>query len=411
MTPSDRPDPLAWIAGEAAAWSRKGLERRLVAWGASTPGRIVGEGRSLLNFASNDYLGLASDPRVIAAATAAAARYGWGSGASPLVSGWREPHEALADALARFEGVEAVALFASGFAANLGAIAALVGPGDAVYSDRLNHASLIDGVRLAGARLRVYPHNDADRLAAILDRDRGRFRRALIATDGVFSMDGDVAPLVGLAGLADRFGAILLVDDAHGTGVLGATGRGAVELAGLDPGRIHVKVGTLSKALGSVGGFVAGSRRLISWLQNQARTLIYSTAPPAAAAAAARQALELIEAEPQRRAHVLSLAARLRADLSRVGHPATSGAGPIVPWVVGDSRVAISLARHFLHANCLVPAIRPPTVPNGTARLRISLTAGHQSADIDHLIAAIPTDLPVPGTTPAAIEANRQNGR
>ena len=295
------------------------------------PARSIRAGRSLLNFASNDYLGLASDPRVVAAATEAAQTYGWGAGASPLVSGWREPHEALAAALARFEGVEAVALFASGFAANLGTIAALVGAGDAVYADRLNHASLIDGVRLAGARLRVYPHNDADRLDALVARDRGRFRRSLIATDSVFSMDGDVAPLADLATIADRAGAILLVDEAHATGVLGATGRGAIEAAGLQPGQVPVKIGTLSKALGSVGGFVAGSRRLIDWLHNHARTMIYSTAPPVAAAAAAHRALELVVAEPERRDHLASLAEHLRRGLAARHLATIPGAGPIIP--------------------------------------------------------------------------------
>src|SRR6185312_3537078 len=277
------PDPLAWIDDEAEAWSRRGLDRRLVGLGGSNPGRVERDGRSLLNFASNDYLGLASDPRVIEAACSAAEVFGWGAGASPLVSGWREPHEALASALADFERVEAVALFPSGFAANLGSIVALVGTGDAVYLDRWNHACLIDGARLSRAKLRVYPHTDSNRLEAILKRDRGKFRRSLIATDGVFSMDGDVAPLADLVDLAERFDAMLLVDEAHGTGVFGTGGRGAAELRGV-VGRVDVKVGTLSKALGSIGGFVAGSSRLIGWLINQARPMIYSTALPPSAA-------------------------------------------------------------------------------------------------------------------------------
>ena len=382
-------DPLAWIADEADAWSRKGLERRLVALGEASPGRVVVGGRSLINFASNDYLGLASDPRVIQAATEAAQRFGWGAGASPLVSGWREPHEALASALARFEGSEAVALFASGYAANLGAIAALVGPGDAVYSDRLNHACLIDGVRLSGARLRVYPHNDADRLGAILKRDEGRFRRSMIATDGVFSMDGDLAPLDALADLADRFGATLLVDEAHGTGVFGPNGRGATEACGLEPERVHVKVGTLSKALGSVGGFVAGSRRLVDWLQNHARTLIYSTSLPAAAAAAAHQALELVIDEPGRRRHLEILARDLRGQIQGLGFATVDGEGPIIPLLVGDPSSATLWAARLLEAGCLVPAIRPPSVPDGTARLRISLTAAHNRDNLLHLIDAL----------------------
>ena len=384
-----RSDPLAWIDGEADRWSREGLERRLVTLGEARPGRVNRDGRVLLNFASNDYLGLANDPRVIEAATAAAARYGWGAGASPLVSGWREPHEALAAGLAAFEGVEAVALFASGFAANLGAIVALVGPGDAVYADRLNHACLIDGARLSGARLRVYPHNDANRLEAILTRDRGRFRRSMIATDGVFSMDGDVAPLADLADLADRFGAIFLVDEAHGTGVLGPSGRGAAEAAGLAPGRVHVKVGTLSKALGSLGGFVAGPLRLIDWLRNHARTLIYSTALPAAAAAAAHQSLGIAQAEPERRHHLAEIAQQLRADLGSLGLATTAGSGPIAPLFLDGHASVMNCAAYLLEQGYLTPAIRPPTVPVGTSRIRISLTAAHDRGDLTKLLDSI----------------------
>lgn len=391
-------DPLAWIDAEADAWSREGLERRLAALGAAEPGRVDRGGRPLVNFASNDYLGLASDPRVVEAAARAAATYGWGAGASPLVSGWREPHEALAAALAGFEGVEAVALFASGYAANLGTIVALVGAGDAVYADRLDHACLIDGARLAGASLRVYPHNDADRLVTILRRDEGRFRRRLIATDGVFSMDGDLAPLVDLADLADRFGAILLVDEAHGTGVWGATGRGAAEACGLRPEQVHVKVGTLSKALGSLGGFVAGSRRLVTWLQNRARTLVYSTALPPAAAAAAHRALAIVVAEPQRRDHLRLLSGRLRGRLRVAGRSTPEGDGPIVPLLVGAPEAAVALATQLAADGCLVPAIRPPTVPAGTSRLRISLTAAHSFEQIDRLAALI-TD-PTAGAGP-----------
>ncbi len=340
-------DPLAWIDEESEAWSRRGLERRLVALGCSSPGRVERDGRSLLNFASNDYLGLASDPRVIEAACSAAGRYGWGSGASPLVSGWREPHEALSTALAAFERVEAVALFSSGFAANVGAIVALVGPSDAVYLDRLDHACLVDGARLSGARLRVYPHNDSGRLEAILSRDRGRFRRSLIATDGVFSMDGDLAPLVDLADLAGRFGAILLVDEAHGTGVFGPEGRGASAASGVAD-RVDVKVGTLSKALGSVGGFVAGSRRLIGWLTNQARPMIYSTALPPSAAAAATRALEILRAEPWRRERLGDLAGTLRKALPGLGLPDIGPGGPIVPVVLGDPVRAVEIASGLL---------------------------------------------------------------
>jgi 8-amino-7-oxononanoate synthase len=374
-------ESLSWLDGDSADWARRGLARKLVARG---PG-----GR---NFGTNDYLGLAADRRVVEAARRAAEAYGWGAGASALVTGWSEVHQALADDLARFERTEAAVVFPSGFAANLGTIAALVGSGDAVYADRLNHACLIDGVRLSGARLRVYPHNDVGRLEAILDRDRGRFRRALIATDGVFSMDGDLAPLAELADLAGRFGAMLLVDEAHGTGVFGTDGRGAASEAGVAD-RVSIKVGTLSKALGSVGGFVAGSWKLIDWLVNHARTLIYSTALPPAAVAAAREALWIVQAEPQRRERVRALGSRLRAELTAAGLDVglSTSAGPIVPVLLGEAERAVELADRLHDRGFLVPAIRPPTVPDGTARLRISLTASHSDDDVTALLEAIRT--------------------
>jgi 8-amino-7-oxononanoate synthase len=377
-------DPLAWIDDEEAAWSAKGLARRLVAHDRVRPGRFERDGRWLVNFGSNDYLGLAADPRLAEAARAAAERHGWGAGSSPLVTGWTDAHQALADDLAEFEGAEAALLFPTGFAANLGTVAALVGRGDAVYSDRLNHASLIDGARLSRASVRVYPHNDVADLAATLERDRGHFRRALIVTDGIFGMDGDLAPLGELVEIAGRFGAMLLVDEAHGTGVLGPDGRGASSACGVAE-RIDVRVGTLSKALGSVGGFVAGSRRLIGRLLNHARTQIYSTSLPPAAAAAARAALAILRAEPWRRERVHALAARLREAGVGVGNPT----GPIVPLVVGDPARALALSARLEAAGLFVPAIRPPTVPEGTARLRVSLSAAHTDDDLDALITAL----------------------
>ena len=381
-------DPLAWIDAEADDWARRGLARRLNPLGAAAPGRIATDSGELVNFASNDYLGLAADPRVADAAARAAVAYGWGAGASPLVSGWREPHEELARSLAEFEGAEAVALFPTGYAANLGTITALAGPGDAVYCDRLDHACLVDGAKLSGAKLRVYPHNDADRLRAILDRDRGRFRRSLIATDGVFSMDGDLAPLGDLADLADAFGAMLLVDEAHGTGVFGPEGRGACSACGVAD-RVPIRVGTLSKALGSLGGFVAGSRRLIDFLTARARPLLYSTALPPAAAAAASEALRIAREESWRRERVFALGDALRAALADRGHLVPPSTGPIVPILLGDPDRAWAASKSLREAGFLVPAIRPPTVPKGTSRLRISLSAAHTDGDLAGLIDAM----------------------
>lgn len=383
-------DPLGWIDDELEEWAGRGLRRRLIPHGPAGPGGLERDGRPLRNFGSNDYLGLAADPRVIAAASRAAEAFGWGAGASPLVTGWSEAHQELAEALARFEHTEAVALFSSGFATQVGTIAALVGQGDAVYLDRLDHASLVDGARLSKASLRVYPHNDAAHLESILERDRGRYRRSLIATDGVFSMDGDLAPLAALADLAERFGAILLVDEAHGTGVFGPDGRGAASECGVAE-RVHVRVGTLSKALGSIGGFVAGSRRLIDWLTNHARTLIYSTSLPPAATAAAREALAILQAEPERRAHLRALGEILRASLRSADFDVAPSAGPIIPILLGDPEAALALSERLEERGLLVPAIRPPTVPAGTSRLRISLSAAHGEKDVEELVGALTT--------------------
>ncbi|HEV3166798.1 MAG TPA: 8-amino-7-oxononanoate synthase [Isosphaeraceae bacterium] len=381
-------DPLAWIDDEAAAWAQKGLKRRLRALGQATEGHVQFDGQVLINFSSNDYLGLAADPRVVAAGVRAANEFGWGAGASPLVSGWGQPHQALAEALARFEQAEAAVLFPTGYAANLGTITALVGRGDAVFSDQLNHACLIDGARLSGARIFIYPHADAGALEDLLRQNRGAARRALIITDGLFSMDGDLAPLAELVALAERFEAMLLVDEAHGTGVFGPDGRGAASECGVAD-RVPVRVGTLSKALGSVGGFVAGSQRLIDWLINHARPLIFSTALPPAAAAAALEALTIAQAEPWRRERVRALGERLRVRLNEAGHDVGHSTGPIIPVVIGDPERTLALADRLLARGMLVPAIRPPSVPTGTSRLRVGLSAVHRDEDVDALAAAI----------------------
>jgi 8-amino-7-oxononanoate synthase len=378
-------DSLAWIDAEADRLAGMGLARTLVESGSARPGRIERDGRTFLNFSANDYLGLASDPRVVRAGCLAAERFGWGAGASPLITGWRTTHRELVEALADFEGTEAALVFPTGFAANAGAIAALVGSEDAVYLDRLDHACLVAGVRLSDAALRVYPHRDAGRLQGVLERERTRFRRVLIATDGVFGMDGDLAPLSELTDIAERFEAILLVDEAHGTGVFGPDGRGAASECQVAD-RIQVRTGTLSKALGSVGGFVAGSRRLIDRLISHAPTFLYSTALPPAAAAAAREALMIAQSEPWRRTRIRTFGARVSGALRSHGLPVGISTGPIVPIPLGDPRRAVGLAEHLREAGYLVPAIRPPTVPRGTSRLRVSLSAAHGDEDVDGLL-------------------------
>lgn len=375
---------LDWIASSLQHLSEEGLlrGRRIVT--SLAGGKCLVGGRELVNFAGNDYLDLAHDPRVIAAGERALRESAAGAGASALVSGRTPWHAALEARLARFENQPAAILFPTGYAANVGTICSLVGPGDVVFCDRFNHASLVEGCRTSGARLRVYRH---DRLEA-LDRElrkASEFRRRLIVTDGLFSMDGDLAPLPALCDLADRHEAMLLVDEAHGTGVFGEAGRGVAELQQVED-RIAVRVGTLSKAVGSLGGFVAGSQNLIDWLWNNARTQIYSTALPPSACAAAAAAIDIIEAEPQRRAHLHELSTRLRESLAATGvATAPDSTGPIVPVVLGAPEAVQRAAGLLEEQGFLVGAIRPPTVPQGTSRLRISISSGHSARDVAEL--------------------------
>jgi 8-amino-7-oxononanoate synthase len=380
-----------WMDDDLDERRRRGLYRVRRRLASGQGPRVLYRGREFVNFSSNDYLALAGDPRLARAAAAAARRYGCGAGASPLVSGHLPPLRALERALARWEGTEAALVFSSGFAANLALVGSLAGREDAVFSDERNHASLIDGCRLSRARTHVYRHADLNHLADLLRGEAGGARRRLIVTDTVFSMDGDPAPLPGLLDLTERFDALLLTDEAHATGVLGPGGRGVSEL--LPPKARHserlIKVGTLSKALGAQGGFVCGSRRLVRWLVNHARPYIFSTALAPPAAAAARAALAVVREEPERRGRLLALAERLREGLREVGHDVGEAQCHIVPLIVGNAREAVALSARLEGHGLLVPAIRPPSVPDGTARLRISLTAGHTEADVERLLAAL----------------------
>jgi 8-amino-7-oxononanoate synthase len=378
----------SWIDDDLSERRRRGLYRvRRRPESAQGP-RVWLGGRACVNFASNDYLNLAGDARLARTAARAARRYGCGAGASPLVSGYLPPLRSLERDLARWEKAEAALVFGSGFAANLGLIGSLAGQADAVFSDALNHASLIDGCRLSRARIHVYRHADANHLDDLLRREGGRARRRLIVSDTVFSMDGDLAPLTELTDLARRHDCLLLLDEAHATGVLGEGGRGVTELRAAEmplPPDCLIKVGTLSKALGSQGGFVCGSRRLNAWLVNHARPYIFSTALAPPAAAAARRAVAIVRAEPEARRRLQGLADLLRDQLHRHGLDPGPSRSQIIPVVVGDARAALALSRSLEGKGLLVPAIRPPSVPEGTARLRVSLTAGHTEEDVCRL--------------------------
>lgn len=344
------------------------------------------EGREYLSFCSNDYLGLASDPRVIDAFKEGAERFGVGSGAAHLVSGHSYAHQALEEELAEFAGRPRALLFSTGYMANLGVIAALTGRGDTVLEDRLNHASLIDAALSAGARLVRYRHIDVGSLATKLERVGAGTR--LIASDGVFSMDGDCAPLPGLNAAAARHDAWLLVDDAHGFGVLGKQGRGwfADQLA--DPAPNTILMATLGKAFGTFGAVVAGSEALIETLIQQSRTFIYTTAPPPAIAWATRTALGLVRDGQHLRDRLSSLVERFRAGAAQLGLPLMASATPIQPLLVGEAASALRLSEALRKRGMLVAAIRPPTVPKGGARLRVTFSARHTPAHVDQLLAA-----------------------
>ncbi|WP_373652879.1 aminotransferase class I/II-fold pyridoxal phosphate-dependent enzyme [Schlesneria sp. DSM 10557] len=370
-------NPLGWLADELQSLRDDGLfrHRREVRpfsqSVAGRSGRIMIHGREVWDFASNNYLGLASDPAVQSAAEEALKSHGVGSKASPLVSGRTDLHSALESAIAEFEGTESAILFPTGMAANLGTVAALAGPGDAVFCDRFNHASLVDGCRLSGARLRVYRHEDLDGLRKSLSRESAR--RLWIVTDTVFSMDGDLAPLPALCEIAEAAGAGLIVDEAHGTGVFGSLGRGVAELQHVED-RIAVRIGTLSKAIGALGGFVSGSQTLIDYLWNKARTQVYSTALPPALCAAAIAAFEIIRTDPCRRTRLHHLSSLFRNELQVRGiHPRAGSVGPIVPIEIRDPHAAVSVAEQLQKVGFLVAAIRPPTVPAGTSRLRVTI--------------------------------------
>lgn len=344
-------------------------------------------GKSYLSFCSNNYLGIASHPVVKQAATAAINQYGWGAGASRLVSGNMVLHQELEKEIAKFKGTEAALLFPTGFMANIGTLCSLVTKGDIVIGDKLNHASIIDGCRQSGATFRVYPHNSIDQLETLLKRSSSLFRRKLVVTDSLFSMDGDIASLPEIVKITRRYDAILMVDDAHATGVFGQHGRGMAEHYSLQ-GKIDIIMGSCSKSIGSIGGFIAGSKNLIDFLKNRARPFIYTTALPPAVCAASLAALTLIREDVSLIRKLWDNINYLRFQLSKFTNNITVRS-PIVPVIIGSAEDALHISMKLHDRGILIPAIRPPTVPLGTSRLRISLMATHSKDDINKLISTL----------------------
>jgi len=382
------------FAEELEARRARSLDRHLREIGSAQGSEIEIAGRRLINFSSNNYLGLANDPRLRKAATAAIDEFGVGAGASRLISGTQSPHLALEHALAQWKGTEAALCFSSGYAVALGTIPVLVTKNDVVLLDKLCHASLIDGAKLSGAALRVFPHNHVGKLESHLEwarRERSG-KRVLIITESVFSMDGDRAPLRELVELKKRYGAMLMLDEAHAVGVIGPNGRGLASAENLSEG-VDVQMGTLSKALGASGGYICGAHTLIEWLINRARSFIYSTAPPPAVVAAALDAIDFLSSpEGEERRLLLWERIRLmqhllpRSELDKE-HSADSSA--IFPWMVDDEKAALNLTGALQNEGFLVPAIRYPTVANGAARLRITVTAAHEASQIRALCETI----------------------
>jgi 8-amino-7-oxononanoate synthase len=343
-------------------------------------------GKSVILMASNDYLGLATHPALKQAAIEATERFGVGSGASRLISGTLPPHHELEIALAEFKRTDAALVFSSGYSANVGLIPALIDSSGLILADRLSHASLIDGSRLSGAEFRVFRHGDMRQLQALLNR-RSIRRETLIVTEGIFSMDGDAAPLIEMAALAERYGARLLVDDAHGTGVMGRTGRGTLEYFGAES-KIPFHMGTLSKAFGTSGAYVVGPASLIHYLLNRARPMMFSTAPPPATAAAAVAAIRVLQSEPQRLARLWNNQRYFLEGLRKLEFHFTPTVSPIIPVVIGSAHTADTFSKMLLELGVYAPAIRPPTVPKDTSRIRTTVTSEHTREQLNQVLAA-----------------------
>jgi len=378
-------DPLAYLGEQLEAWKQAGTYQRLRILQSESAADARFDGHDVINLASNNYLGLTTHPKLREAAMEATRRYGVGSGAVRTISGTMSLHMQLEERIARFKNVEACVVFQSGFAANAGTVAAVLTPEDHIVSDELNHASIIDGCRLSRAKIHVFPHKDhaaAERKLADLDGQPGR---KLLITDGVFSMDGDIGPLPGLVAAAEKHGAIMMVDDAHSSGVLGRNGRGTIDHFGLH-GRVHIQVGTLSKAIGVLGGYVCGSRSLIEFLYHRARPFLFSTSHPPAVAASCIAAFDVLEEEPERIQTLWDNTKYFKQGLRAAGFNTGVSETPITPVIVGEARTAHAFSAALFEEGVLATGIGFPTVPEGKARVRTIVTATHTRAALDRAL-------------------------
>jgi glycine C-acetyltransferase len=379
--------PTDWIQSELDELKETGLFTNIRTLSSAQGARITVDGRSVLNFCSNNYLGLANHPQLIEAARQAMEEQGVGPGAVRTIAGTMDLHLELESRLAKFKRVESALTFQSGFNANLAAIPALVGKGDAIYSDELNHASIIDGCRLSGAKIIRYSHADAKDLERQIESTHSQYGRKLVVTDGVFSMDGDVAPLDAIQPVAERYGCLLMVDDAHGEGVLGEGGRGIVDHFGLH-GRVDVDVGTMSKAFGVVGGVVAGSKRMIDWLKQRGRPFLFSSAMTVPDTAACLAAVDLLEASTSLVEKLWSNTVYFKSRLGDMGFDLGKSTTPITPIMLGDAPLAQQFSAQLYKAGVFAMAIGYPTVPRGKARIRVMISAAHSTDDLDEGLAA-----------------------
>jgi len=372
---------LHWLTQEIEGLKEQGLYNRIRTIGSAQGARLIVDGKDVLNFCSNNYLGLANHPKLIEAAKNATKKYGVGPAAVRSIAGTTDLHVQLEQRLAKFKGAEDVITFQSGFTANLGTIAALVGKEDVIFSDRLNHASIIDGCRLSGAKIIAYEHNDPAALEEAIKEAAGTYRRALIVTDGVFSMDGDIAPLPALYEVAKKYDILFMVDDAHGEGVLGKGGRGIVDHFGLH-GKVDIEVGTMSKAFGVVGGMVAGDKKIIEWLRQRGRPFLFSSAVTAPDAAACLAAVDLLEESTELVDKLWDNARYFKGEMKKLGFDTGVSETPITPVMLGEAPLAQQFSRELFENGVFAMAIGFPTVPKGKARIRVMISASHDRDDL-----------------------------